>query len=108
VGSKRAANVGGMLAQPCGKLHRSAEEPHEQSAAASIVVHLATLGVACHAGGRGFEPRRSRSTNSGPTAPRNGQGSSSRSVRSAPDRVPFGADAPNRASGHDQLEGTHK
>jgi hypothetical protein len=37
-----------------------AEEPHEQSSASPIVVYLATLEVACHAGGRGFESRRSR------------------------------------------------
>jgi hypothetical protein len=34
--------------------------PHEQSDYARNVVHLATLELACHAGGRGFESRRSR------------------------------------------------
>jgi hypothetical protein len=40
-----------------------AEEPHEQCARVSIVVHLATAEVVCHAGGREFESRRSRSRN---------------------------------------------
>jgi len=36
------------------------EKPHEQNDAETIVVHLATREVACRAGGRGFESRRSR------------------------------------------------
>ena len=34
--------------------------PHEWSDRASIVVHVAILEAACHAGSRGFESRRSR------------------------------------------------
>ena len=40
--------------------HFGPKELHEQRDAERIVVHLATLEVACHAGGRGFESRRSR------------------------------------------------
>ena len=47
-------------AQPCESLRNSPERPHEQSDRVSSVVHLATLELACHAGGRGFESRRSR------------------------------------------------
>src|SRR5213079_2715687 len=61
VGSKRAANALRPLHQPRESV-RCAEEPNEERDAASIVVHLATLEVACHAGGRGFESRRSRNT----------------------------------------------
>ena len=37
-----------------------AEKPHEMGDPEPIVVHVAILEVACHAGGRGFESRRSR------------------------------------------------
>jgi hypothetical protein len=37
-----------------------AEKPHECGDSESTVVHFAILEVACHAGGRGFESRRSR------------------------------------------------
>ena len=36
------------------------KEPHEQCARVCFVVHAATAEVVCHAGGRGFESRRSR------------------------------------------------
>jgi len=35
------------------------EKPHEYGDVTSTVVHVAILEVACHAGGRGFESRRS-------------------------------------------------
>jgi hypothetical protein len=40
--------------------HRRAKGPHEQIDFVPFVVHLATLEVVCHAGGCGFESRRSR------------------------------------------------
>ena len=42
-------------------IETSTKEPHEQCARVCIVVHAATAEVVCHAGGRGFESRRSRS-----------------------------------------------
>jgi hypothetical protein len=59
-GSKRAANVRNGSAQPCEAAHSRANGPHVQSDPVPSVVHLATLELACHAGGRGFESRRSR------------------------------------------------
>src|SRR5919201_2198401 len=59
-GSKRAANIAPRIAQPCAASAGDPEEAHEQSDPVCSVVHLATLEVACHAGGRGFESRRSR------------------------------------------------
>jgi hypothetical protein len=43
-----------------GSTHVEAKEPHEQCRRMAIVVHIVTAEVACHAGGRGFESRRSR------------------------------------------------
>src|ERR1700674_2779125 len=63
-GALRAAigqqTPGTASAQPCESLRNSPERPHEQSDRVPSVVHLATLELACHAGGRGFESRRSR------------------------------------------------
>jgi hypothetical protein len=58
--SRRAANACNGSAQRCDSLRRTAEKPHEPSDPVPSVVFLATLEVACHAGGRGFESRRSR------------------------------------------------
>jgi hypothetical protein len=63
VGQQTAANVASRIAQPCGASAGDLEEAHEQSDLVCSVVHLATLEVVCHAGGRGFESRRSRSRN---------------------------------------------
>jgi hypothetical protein len=60
-GSRWAANVSGRSASLCGVDPNLTEEPREQCRCACIVVHLATAEAACHAGGRGFESRRSRS-----------------------------------------------
>jgi hypothetical protein len=48
------------LAQPCGCDADSSSDTHGLGDPLPIVVHVATLEAACHAGGRGFESRRSR------------------------------------------------
>jgi hypothetical protein len=62
-GSNWAANASNGSAQPCESLRKSSERPHEQSDPVPFVVQLAIHDLACHAGGRGFESRRSRSRN---------------------------------------------
>jgi hypothetical protein len=59
-GSRWAANVSRRFVSQCGIALEAAQEPHEQCAYVCNVVHLATAEVVCHAGGRGFESRRSR------------------------------------------------
>jgi hypothetical protein len=61
-GSNWAANASNGSAQPCEWLRKSSKRPHEQSDPVPFVVQLATHDLACHTGGRGFEPRRSRSS----------------------------------------------
>jgi len=60
-GGKWAANVCSRIEQPYGVDPKATEEPDEQCARVCSVVHVATAEVVCHAGGRGFESRRSRS-----------------------------------------------
>jgi hypothetical protein len=59
-GSKRRVPLGSAIAEPA----HNTKEAHEESDSVRFVVHLATLELACHAGGRGFDSRRSRSLKS--------------------------------------------
>ncbi len=57
-GSNWAANAYDDSAQPCQSLRDRPERPHEESDLVPSVVHLATLELACHAGGRNLESTR--------------------------------------------------
>ena len=59
-GSKRAAKSQVAWLNHAAPRRRETEKPHECGDPKPIVVHVAILEVACHAGGRGFESRRSR------------------------------------------------
>ena len=59
-GSKWAANVANHIAQWCGTSRRDLSDLHQRSDPMSVGDHLVSLELACHAGGRGFESRRSR------------------------------------------------
>ena len=75
-------------------------DAYEQRDVASVVVHLATVELACHAGGRGFEARRSRLAKSlqMPLCAtrvirqvRNHAGGRARQLLSPPERTPMAA-----------------
>lgn len=55
-GSNWAANAYDDSAQLCQSLRDRPERPHEESDLVPSVVHLATLELACHAGGRSSNP----------------------------------------------------
>jgi Co/Zn/Cd efflux system component len=59
-GSRQAANVLDRPTQPCEIDPLGLKNACDQTDRGSVVVHLALAEVACHAGGRGFESRRSR------------------------------------------------
>jgi hypothetical protein len=79
-GSRRAANSANRFIQWREISHRDLSEVHEQSEPMPNVAHVVALELARHAGGRGFESRRSRSSAESPDGPQIGTSSSSRPV----------------------------
>jgi len=59
-GSKRAANVLNQSMQPSRTAALGPRETCDRRHRGPVVAHVALTEVACHAGGRGFESRRSR------------------------------------------------